>query len=298
LIIRLINFNFNCIKKKKKGLQALQEDPNESNNLNVQNEINNGNKFDTLVDLVNTSFAEVQSSTQELLILKDDLFMQFLPPTLQFKIAVVFGNMYRSLSDLNTPVAELLRLVKIYSASWEKNSALLKKLNEQYESKKQLLNIAIKRLTLVDKSTNMFQKERRIMNWEKLYMKLSEAKGHGRRWKFHIDTLKKKSTQSYQELLSWVLREPREANDDKEAENNRKRNKDIRNSRQIQRRGTERRAEKEGDQVKIDNEIREEEFVSKSKTSFKTAPTTEENNKKIDDVCIDFIRVLKTFLTF
>lgn len=124
-----------------------------------------------------SSFAEVQSSTQDLMELKDDLLMQFLPPTLKFKIAVVFGNMYRSLSDLNTPVTELLRLVKIYSAPWEKNSALLKKINDMYETKKQLLNISIKRLTLVDKNTDLFQKEKRIMNWEKLYLKLSEAKG-------------------------------------------------------------------------------------------------------------------------
>lgn len=124
-----------------------------------------------------SSFAEVQSSTQDLMELKDDLLIQFLPPTLKFKIAVVFGNMYRSLSDLNTPVTELLRLVKIYSAPWEKNSALLKKINDMYETKKQLLNISIKRLTLVDKNTDLFQKEKRIMNWEKLYLKLSEAKG-------------------------------------------------------------------------------------------------------------------------
>ncbi len=147
------------------------------------------------MELVSTSFAEVQSSTQELMELKDDLLMQFLPPTLKFKIAVIFGNMYRSLSDLNTPVNEMIRLVKIYSASWEKNSALLKKINDMYESKKQLLNIAIKRLTLFDKNTNLFQKEKRIMNWEKLYLKLSEAKGNFVRIKKQIHYLKHSLTQ-------------------------------------------------------------------------------------------------------
>lgn len=165
----------------KPGLQAVKEDPAENNpreDSNVQSEIASTSKFDGLIELVQTSFSEVQSSTQALLELKDELLMQFLPPTLKFKMAVIFGNMYRSLSDLNTPVVEMLRLIKIYSASWEKNSALLKKLNDMYETKKLMLNIAIKRLTLVDKSTDLFQKEKRIMNWEKLYLKLSEAKGN------------------------------------------------------------------------------------------------------------------------
>ena len=35
-------------------------------------------------------------------------------------------------------------------------------------------------------------KERRILNWEKLFSKLSSQKGHGRRWKFLIEPFKRK----------------------------------------------------------------------------------------------------------
>ncbi len=134
--------------------------------------------------------------------------MNFLPPPLLFRIAVVFGNLYRAFSDLNTPVYEMLRLVKIFSASWEKNSQLLKKISDLHENKKQLLNIAIKRLANVDKKTKLFAKEKRVQNWEKMFIKLNEAKGHGRRWKFRMETFRNKASAGYTELLKWVLTEP------------------------------------------------------------------------------------------
>lgn len=48
------------------------------------------------------------------------------------------------------PVNELVRLVRVYSTPWEEKSAALKKLHEDYDSKQRQLNIAIKRLQLVD----------------------------------------------------------------------------------------------------------------------------------------------------
>lgn len=58
--------------------------------------------------------------------------------------------LFSSVSDMNMPVNELLRLVRVYSTPWEEKSAALKKLHEDYEAKQRQLNIAIKRLQLVD----------------------------------------------------------------------------------------------------------------------------------------------------
>ena len=57
---------------------------------------------------------------------------------------------YCSVSDANMPVNELVRLVRVYSTPWEEKSAALKKLHEDYESNQRQLNIAIKRLKLVE----------------------------------------------------------------------------------------------------------------------------------------------------
>lgn len=181
-------------------------------------QVDTANKFDVLVDTVFANFTEVQTVVQDLLKLKDELLTHFLPPPLLFKIAVIFGKVYRTFSDLNTPVNEMLRLVKIYSASWEKNSQVLKRLHEAHESKKHMLNIAIKRLAMVEKKSKLFDRERRILNWERLFVRLTEAKGHGRRWKFQMDAFRKKANEGYDDLVRWVLREPDQppdaANDD------------------------------------------------------------------------------------
>ena len=58
--------------------------------------------------------------------------------------------LFFSVSDLNMPVNELVRLVRVYSTPWEEKSAALKKLHEDYENKQRQLNIAVKRLQLVD----------------------------------------------------------------------------------------------------------------------------------------------------
>jgi hypothetical protein len=194
--------------------------------INVNNEIPNSEKFDALIDNVLTSFSEVQLSVQELMQLKDDLLMYYLPPPLLFRIAVVFGKVFRNFSDLNTPVTEMMRLVKIFSASWEKNGAILKKLNDMYENKKQLLNIAIKRLSAVEKKSKLFAREKRIQNWEKLFIKLSEAKGHGRRWKFQIETFRKKAAMGYDELIKWVANESNDGRDLQQNQQNQQEDKE------------------------------------------------------------------------
>lgn len=37
--------------------------------------------------------------------------------------------------------------------------------------------------------------ERKILNWEKLYCKITSVQGHGRRWKYTIEQLKERTTQ-------------------------------------------------------------------------------------------------------
>ena len=37
--------------------------------------------------------------------------------------------------------------------------------------------------------------ERKILNWEKLYCKVTSVQGHGRRWKYTIEELKERTKQ-------------------------------------------------------------------------------------------------------
>lgn len=106
---------------------------------------------------------------------------------------------------MNTPVYELIRLVRLYSTPWEEKSAALKKLHEDYDRKARQLDVAVKRLQLVDAQASRMARERRILNWEKLFSKVSSSKGHGRRWKFLIDSFKKRVKEGYKFLKSSIF---------------------------------------------------------------------------------------------
>ncbi|XP_005097136.1 uncharacterized protein LOC101862724 isoform X2 [Aplysia californica] len=178
------------------------------------------NKFDGLCDGVLNAMALVHEALQDLLDLKDEMLQHSLPPPLLIQLAMVSGRVFRSISDLGMPVGELVRLVRVYSTPWEEKSTALKKLHEDYESKQRQLNIAIKRLQLVDSHSKRVAREKRIMNWEKLFSKMTSAKGHGRRWKFLIETIKQKAKLGLEHVQAYTkgLEESSESEEEEEDE--------------------------------------------------------------------------------
>ncbi|XP_070536490.1 uncharacterized protein [Ptychodera flava] len=180
------------------------------------------NKFEMLCDGVLNSISLVNNSLAEFLDVKDELLKHALPPALLAKLTMVAGKIYRSTTDLNTPVGELVRLVKVYSVPWEEKSAALKKLHADYESKHKQLNIAIRRLQLVDTHSKRIEKEKRIMNWEKLFAKLTSSRGHGRRWKFLIETFRQKAKLGLEYLQQYIDNMDKEDESDSETEDDKK----------------------------------------------------------------------------
>nr|XP_039254120.1 LOW QUALITY PROTEIN: uncharacterized protein LOC120331142 [Styela clava] len=158
----------------------------------LQKELEEQNKFDCLCDGVNSAISLVDSAFIGLLELKDELVMHGLPPSLLASVILTTGRMYRSITDLHTPIRELTRLVNVYSVPWEQKSEQLKKLHTDYESKQRQLNIAVRKLQLIDTQARRLEREKIINNWEKVFAKVSSAKTHGRRWKFMIEAFKKK----------------------------------------------------------------------------------------------------------
>ena len=50
-----------------------------------------------------------------------------------------------------------------------------------------------------------WEHEHRVLNWERLYIRLSEAKGHARRWRFRVEGIRKKvADEGYDELIRWL----------------------------------------------------------------------------------------------
>ena len=51
---------------------------------------------------------------------------------------------------MQEPIHELIRMVRIFSTPWEEKSAALKKLHEDFHKKKRQLDVAIRRLNIID----------------------------------------------------------------------------------------------------------------------------------------------------
>ncbi|XP_038047105.1 uncharacterized protein LOC119721219 isoform X2 [Patiria miniata] len=180
------------------------------------------NKFEMLCDGVLNSIALVQAALAEFLNLKDELLLHALPPSLMARLTMIAGRLFRSTTDLYTPTSELVRLVRVYSGSWEEKSLALKKLHSDYESKHKQLNIAIRRLQLADAQAKRIEHEKRIMNWEKLFAKLTSSRGHGRRWRFLIDNFKQKSKLGMEHLHAYIDDLDREEDSENEEEEEKK----------------------------------------------------------------------------
>ncbi|XP_074662984.1 uncharacterized protein LOC141915380 isoform X3 [Tubulanus polymorphus] len=158
------------------------------------------NKFDDLCLGTLSSIALIHECLNELLDFKNELVMHALPSNVLLKLTLLSGKVYRSVSDLHTPLNELVRMVSVYSKPWGEKSTALKKLHDDYEKKQRQLNIAVKRLEIIDAHMKRMARERRILNWERLFSKVATSKGHGRRWKFMINTFKETTKKGFDEM--------------------------------------------------------------------------------------------------
>ncbi|XP_043561999.1 uncharacterized protein LOC122557884 isoform X3 [Chiloscyllium plagiosum] len=175
--------------------------------------------FETLCDTVLSSLALLQNSITELLDFKDQLMNHALPTSLLAHLVIITGRLFRSVSDMYTPTTELVRLVRFYATPWEQKKEILNLLYADHERKKHQLDVAVRRLQLLDGHARWIARERQILNWEKLFGKLMTAKTHGRRWKFRVEYLKRKgviSLESQQFMESSIKSEMRNGQIDSE----------------------------------------------------------------------------------
>jgi hypothetical protein len=77
-----------------------------------------------------------------------------------------------SQSDLCTPLNELIRLVRLYSSSWEEKVVVLREIQGQQESKQKQVTIALKKIELLASESEKLEQERAANNWAMLFSKV------------------------------------------------------------------------------------------------------------------------------
>jgi hypothetical protein len=126
-----------------------------------------------LCDNVQNSYSEIDNSMFELLELKDNLLLQFLPANVSTRIALVISRLYRAYSLSQIPINELVRLAHLYSQSFDMKSVALKKLYDNNETKKRMLNIALQKLTSLENHSKRNQQLRSVNNWENMFVEFN-----------------------------------------------------------------------------------------------------------------------------
>lgn len=136
---------------------------------------------------------------------KDDLIFYSLPRKLLMRLTILVSGVMRSQSDLCTPLNELIRLVRLYSSSWEEKVVVLREIQGQQESKQKQVTIALKKIELLASESEKLEQERAANNWAMLFSKVLMGKSHGRRWKFRIENFKKNAESSFSKFNPFGL---------------------------------------------------------------------------------------------
>jgi hypothetical protein len=169
-----------------------------------------GNEFDQLCDHVMSSCATLHNALQDFLTWKDEMLEQALPSAVLLKLTLIAGKLYRMYSGMHSHVCMLVEIVRLYSMPWEKKSMVLKKLQDDCKIKQGQLNVALHKIEMFAVQEQRMARERTIMNWARLFTKVTNKNSHGRRWKFLIQPLKDRIANGLPLLLPSEYRDSEE----------------------------------------------------------------------------------------
>ena len=95
---------------------------------------------------VQSYFSEINSSTYELLELKDKFILQYFPANVSLRIILVLSRFCRVYSQSRPPIYELVRFAQLHSESFNMKSIRYKISYDHNETTNRTLNMAIQKL--------------------------------------------------------------------------------------------------------------------------------------------------------
>lgn len=148
--------------------------------------------FENICNNVTTGMSLAHDTVLQVLKLNDELIEHKIPTSLQLHLTLTSSKLQRNFLAVKLQVEELLRLTKLYSVSWEKKNQSLKVLHKQYNSKQTRLNIALRKIEHLSTVNENLKRSRVQMNWEKMFLKLTQNQTIDTGWKQRIQLYKKR----------------------------------------------------------------------------------------------------------
>lgn len=126
-----------------------------------------------------------KGALNELLYLKENVLKKSLSKDALAQIDAITSGLHQTVADLEEPLNELVSYVSLSSAEGDKTMAL-HKLQANYDKKCRQLDIALHQLAKCYTQTEKLSKERRIQNWERLFLSALGNKTPIRQWRFLV----------------------------------------------------------------------------------------------------------------
>eukprot|EP01137_Pigoraptor_chileana_P021930 Opistho-2@86252 len=160
--------SINAVEPEVKPLAEIQLNPEF---LTKESE-NSPKMFLHLCDQVANRMTQLDTIIRELFEWKDKLLGYNLPPNVLVHLTLICSKMFRSDAELHEPLLELVRLVRLYSLPWDKQTAMFQQAQEEIEIRDRKLDIALRKLEQANSEVERYRQSRRVLNWERLVSKL------------------------------------------------------------------------------------------------------------------------------
>ncbi|XP_078450461.1 uncharacterized protein LOC144718791 isoform X2 [Lampetra planeri] len=152
-------------------------------------------RFEALSQETVSALALTRGCVAELMDFKDVLLQHSLPGALRARFLLLMSRLHRSVSDVQVPAGELSRLTLVYSSHWHGQSETLRTLHEHCQMKQRLLDVAMRRLQLVHEQVRRVAEERKLIRWEKMFMKMTATDVLGAKWPNMVASFMEEATQ-------------------------------------------------------------------------------------------------------
>lgn len=151
----------------------------------LHEEAKSSSQVEKACESLSVTVENYKSALNELIYFKENVFKEYLPKEPLTEMEKITSRLFQSVSNFEEPLNELVNYIQVSSSKDDKTMAL-HKLQDSYDKKCRQLDIALRQLARCSTQMEKLSKERRIQNWEKLFLCALANKSLVRQWRFRI----------------------------------------------------------------------------------------------------------------
>ena len=138
--------------------------------------------FKVLCDNIEVKVALTKNTIKEILSFNQQASKHNLPLSFLLRLSITVSKLQRNFYDISSQIKELCRLARLYSEPWERKVETFKVFHDKYRQKQLRLDTALNKLGNLQSRNDALERDRVIMNWQKMFEKLDCRKSAATGW--------------------------------------------------------------------------------------------------------------------